>query len=76
MSVNRNKPHLVVIQEDSPYRDLTNGIRNAVHVEGYRIDSRAPVGGWTKVLASVEDLLQLKIWRHCLIGTPKCIFYY
>lgn len=59
MSVNRNKPHLVVVQEDSPYRDLTNGIRNAVHVEGYRIDSRAPVGGWRKVLASLEDMAPL-----------------
>lgn len=59
MSVNRNKAHLVVIQEDSPYRDLTNGIRNAVHVEGYRIDSRAPVGGWTKVLASLHDMVPI-----------------
>jgi len=59
MSINRNKPHLVVVQEDSPYRDLTNGIRNALHVEGYRIDSRTPVGGWAKVLASVEDMAPL-----------------
>lgn len=59
MSVNRSKPHLVVVQEDSPYRDLTNGIRNALHVEGYRIDSRAPVGGWSKVFASLQDMIPL-----------------
>lgn len=55
MTVNRNKPHLVVVQEDSPYRDLTNGIRNAVNVEGYRIHCRTPVGGWSKVLDSLND---------------------
>ncbi len=70
MGVNKNKKHLVVIQEDSPYRELLNGVRNSPHVDGYKIDNRAPAGGWSKVFCALEDnhaLLERYSEMHLLL---------
>jgi hypothetical protein len=55
MAVNRYLHHLVVILEDEPYRDIMNGIKNSATVNDLLIDVKTPVGGWTKVFASLDD---------------------
>lgn len=59
MAVNRFRNHLVVLQEDQPYREIVNGARNLPQVDETVFDVKHPSGGWVKVLAQLEDYLPL-----------------
>ena len=56
MAVNKFQPHLVVIMEDEPYRELINAVVNkTTHIDNRKIDIRPPSGGWTKVFAALDE---------------------
>lgn len=60
----------MVILEDAPYRSLLNGVRNSLNVDGLKIQSSKPVGGWSKVFAGLEEnvgLLEKFKFMHLLL---------
>lgn len=56
MAVNRYRPHLVVVVEDDPYREMVNGAKLCDRVHESVIDVRRPQGGWVKVFAALDDV--------------------
>jgi hypothetical protein len=51
MSVNKYKPHIVLIPEDDANRQLAIGFLQHYAVNTGVMDIRAPAGGWPEVLA-------------------------
>ncbi|MDP3517072.1 MAG: hypothetical protein Q8S94_07885 [Pseudohongiella sp.] len=66
MAVNRYKNHLVIYQEDKPYRGIVNGVKSLPTVNDQVIDARPPSGGWLKVFAELEANLNLLNQRQCM----------
>jgi hypothetical protein len=66
MGVNRQKKHLVVLTEDSPYRSIMNGVKISLNTNDIYIDVKDPCGGWSKVFEALESNLIL------LNRYPKC----
>lgn len=58
MSINCHKPHLTVLFEDKPYRDILNGVKLSMNVNENVIDSKNPCGGWMKVFDKLKDELK------------------
>jgi len=49
MSVNREKPHLVILPEDAPYENMSNGFIN--HINNVRLIQVLPfASGWLKTV--------------------------
>ena len=59
MAINKHREHLVVYLEDSPYKDLMNGVRTMPQVDANKIESKQPLGGWPKIFFSLEENLKL-----------------
>jgi len=55
MSLNRYRPHLVVLPEDDAYRQLMNGVKLAPSVNALCIEVHKPLRGWEKVLGAMTD---------------------
>uniref|UniRef100_A0A7C4W7H2 DUF4276 family protein n=1 Tax=Desulfatirhabdium butyrativorans TaxID=340467 RepID=A0A7C4W7H2_9BACT len=68
MSVNRYRPHLVVVMEDDSYRQLVNGAKLYARFSHNHIDARKLLGGWTKVLDGIDEegelLKELRRFTH------------
>lgn len=54
MSLNRYKPHIIVLPEDDANRQMVNGFIQALNVNARAIQVMPPAGGWSKVLNSFE----------------------
>ena len=50
MSVNRYKPHIIVLPEDRANEEITNGFIQAPNVDYRAIQVERPARGWTKVV--------------------------
>lgn len=55
MAVNIHKNHLVVFLEDTPYREIMNGVKLSLNINSAVIDVKSPSGGWLKVFAALDD---------------------
>ena len=54
MSINRHKPHLIVLPEDDANRQMVNGFIQALNVNARVIQVMPSVGGWSKLLEKFE----------------------
>lgn len=59
MAVNRAKNHLVIFLEDKPYREIVNGAKLSLNINGHVLDDKNPSGGWAKVFNDLQDNLRL-----------------
>ncbi len=59
MAVNKHKPHITVFLEDSPYREIFNGIKQVTFINENILDIKNPCGGWAKVFSNFEENLRL-----------------
>ncbi|USA45919.1 hypothetical protein NDN11_14555 [Acinetobacter sp. C26M] len=59
MAVNKHRPHITVFLEDSPYREIFNGIKQVSFVNENILDVKNPCGGWKKVFSNFEENLEL-----------------
>ncbi len=55
MSVNKHKPHVLLIPEDDANRQLANGFLLHYAVDARNVAIRTPAGGWRKVLEVFES---------------------
>jgi len=71
MSVNKERPHLLVIPEDDANRQLIEGFRNHPSVDPRKIHVENVAGGWFKALEKFRDshviLMRRYEMRHVLI---------
>ena len=51
---NNYKPHIRVLLEDKPYRDIINGVTLSTNIKDYLFDIRKPCDGWTKVFKELN----------------------
>ena len=56
MSVNRSKPHLIVIPEDKADQDIVNGFSNCLELNERQFVVKKPAGGWEKGRARLLEL--------------------
>ncbi len=54
MSINRRRPHIIVLPEDDANRQIVNGFTQALNVNGRVIQVMPPVGGWSRVRDTFE----------------------
>ena len=52
---NNYKPHIRVLLEDKPYRDIINGVTLSTNIKDYLFDIRKPCDGWTKVFKELKN---------------------
>jgi hypothetical protein len=66
MSVNKYRPHVLLIPEDDANRQLANGFLQHYAVDARAADLRAPAGGWPEVLAVFEKeyIKHLRNYQH------------
>jgi len=55
MRINRYVPHLLVLPEDDPNRQMANGFSLNPNLDPRRIQVLSPPGGWRKVIAEFEN---------------------
>jgi uncharacterized protein YcgL (UPF0745 family) len=55
MSVNKERPHLLVIPEDDANRQLIEGFRNHLSIDPRKIHVENVAGGWIKALELFRD---------------------
>lgn len=55
MRINRYVPHLLVLPEDDPNRQIANGFSLSSNLDPRRIQVLPPPGGWTYVIAEFEN---------------------
>ena len=58
MSVNRNKPHVVIIPEDDENRQIVNGFVNHAGISLNQIRVKQPAGGWIKAVEQAGQELK------------------
>lgn len=56
MSINRYRPHIIVLPEDRANEEITNGFIQASNVNYHAIQVERPAGGWTKVLKKFAEV--------------------
>lgn len=69
MSINRYRPHLLVLPEDESYKDMANGFNNHHDFGNKRvIQVLPPAGGWKHVLAKcLNDDYEMKKYTAGMI---------
>jgi hypothetical protein len=55
MSVNRERPHVLVLPEDQANREIVNGFITHTSVDHRRIQVMKNLGGWTRVCEEFEE---------------------
>jgi hypothetical protein len=54
MSINKEKPHIIVIPEDDANRQIVNGFCQYVNVKTHNIEYHRIAGGWGRVIDKFE----------------------
>ena len=71
MSVNKERPHLLVIPEDDANRQMIEGFRNHLSIDPRKVHVEKVAGGWIKALETFRDshLTAMRKYegRHVLI---------
>ena len=57
MSINRYKPHIIVLPEDRANEEITNGFIQAPNVNNCAIQVERPANGWGKVVEKFTEQL-------------------
>jgi len=55
MSVNRERPHLLVLPEDRANEEIVNGFSSNLSLCSRAIQVERPSGGWLKVVDNFKD---------------------
>jgi hypothetical protein len=63
VSINKYKPHVIVLPEDRANEEITNGFIQAPNVNSHAILVERPAKGWGKVLEKFEKLLAPEMRR-------------
>lgn len=64
MSINRHKPHVLVLPEDDANRQLANGFVQEPSLDPRRIQVLPPAGGWRKTQLRFQDELAREMRRY------------
>ena len=67
---NNYKPHIRLLLEDKPYRDIVNGVTLSTNIKHYLFDIRKPCDGWKKVFKELKneiDFLERFKLRYLLV---------
>jgi hypothetical protein len=67
MSVNRERPHVLVLPEDQANREIVNGFITHTSVDHRRIQVMKNIGGWVRVCEEFQDVYVRKLNenKHC-----------
>lgn len=65
MSVNRERPHVLVLPEDDANRQIANGFLNSLSLQyPHRMDILPPAGGWPAVRDSLTSKYVAYLRKH------------
>jgi hypothetical protein len=71
VSVNKNKPHLIVIPEDKADQDIVNGFSIYLKTGERQLQVTKPAGGWVKgrnkLLELSNNRLQTNLFSHAVL---------
>ncbi len=64
MSINRERPHLLVIPEDEQWRQVVNGFLQEVSVNRNSLQVLPKAGGWPHAFARIEDTYAVRMRKY------------
>ncbi len=71
MSINREKPHILVLPEDDANRQIANGFLFAPNLNARSIQILPVAGGWRKVVKKFKSVHVSKMKTH---SKRRCVF--